>query len=262
MRGDLIGPTGPTGSTGSAASLTGPTGVTGGTGTTGATGPTGAAASVATDTIFDAKGDLPVGTGADAAARLPAGADYLDSLVPDSSAASGLAWGLRRSALRPTVALYENYQRQLIGNSRTVTSQTLYLFAIELPAGLLVTSVSFMSYSTALADGSNQVFGLYDSARALLRSTVDDTSAAWPAYALKTLNLTAMFTTTYAGLHYVALLVKASTMPTLMATNLSTGSLLALPPILAGTSNTGVTALPATANALSGIGNTPYCCVG
>lgn len=46
---------------------------------------------VATDAIFDAKGDLPVGTGADAAAKLTVGADG-SSLTADSSAAAGVAW--------------------------------------------------------------------------------------------------------------------------------------------------------------------------
>lgn len=52
---------------------------------------TGPAGGVATDAIFDAKGDLPVGTGADAAAKLTVGADG-SSLTADSSAAAGVAW--------------------------------------------------------------------------------------------------------------------------------------------------------------------------
>jgi hypothetical protein len=53
------------------AKLTLPAGVAG---ATGPTGPTGAAASVATDAIWDAAGDLAVGSGADTAARLAKGA--------------------------------------------------------------------------------------------------------------------------------------------------------------------------------------------
>lgn len=46
---------------------------------------------VANDTIWDAKGDLVAGTGADAAARLPVGADTR-ILMADSSQATGLKW--------------------------------------------------------------------------------------------------------------------------------------------------------------------------
>lgn len=47
--------------------------------------------SVATDAIFDTKGDLAVGTGADTAAKLAAGANGL-VLVTDSTQATGLKW--------------------------------------------------------------------------------------------------------------------------------------------------------------------------
>ncbi len=51
----------------------------------------GGGGSVATDTIFDAKGDLPVGTGSNTAAKLTVGAnDRL--LIADSSQSTGLRW--------------------------------------------------------------------------------------------------------------------------------------------------------------------------
>lgn len=46
---------------------------------------------VATDAIFDTKGDLPVGTGADTAAKLTAGANDL-VLTTDSAQSTGLKW--------------------------------------------------------------------------------------------------------------------------------------------------------------------------
>lgn len=51
----------------------------------------GGGGSVATDTIFDAKGDLPVGTGADAASRLAVGTNG-HVLTADSTQATGLKW--------------------------------------------------------------------------------------------------------------------------------------------------------------------------
>lgn len=52
---------------------------------------TAAGSSVATDAIFDAKGDLPVGTGADTAAKLTAGVNGA-RLTADSNSASGLIY--------------------------------------------------------------------------------------------------------------------------------------------------------------------------
>lgn len=49
------------------------------------------AGSVATDVLFDAKGDLPVGTGADTAARLPVGTNG-QVLTADSTTATGMKW--------------------------------------------------------------------------------------------------------------------------------------------------------------------------
>lgn len=55
-----------------------------------------ASGSVATDTIFDAKGDLPVGTGADTAAKLTVGTNG-HMLYADSDEATGLIWRPYRS---------------------------------------------------------------------------------------------------------------------------------------------------------------------
>lgn len=54
-------------------------------------GPGGGSGDVATDDIWDAKGDLAVGTGADTAARLPVGSND-QVLVADSSESTGLKW--------------------------------------------------------------------------------------------------------------------------------------------------------------------------
>lgn len=51
----------------------------------------GGGGSVATDTIFDAKGDLPVGTGADTAAKLTVGSNG-QVLTADSTQTTGIKW--------------------------------------------------------------------------------------------------------------------------------------------------------------------------
>lgn len=54
------------------------------------------AGGVATDTIFDAKGDLPVGTGADTAAKLTVGSNG-QMLFADSAESTGVKWASFRS---------------------------------------------------------------------------------------------------------------------------------------------------------------------
>lgn len=54
-------------------------------------GGSGSGGSVATDAIFDAKGDLAVGTGADTAAKLTVGGNE-QIVVADSTTATGLRW--------------------------------------------------------------------------------------------------------------------------------------------------------------------------
>mgnify|MGYP000986724213 CR=1 FL=1 len=60
---------------------------------------TGGSGSVATDTIWDAKGDLAVGTGADAAQKLTVGSDG-KTIVADSTQTTGLAWKTRQTVVK------------------------------------------------------------------------------------------------------------------------------------------------------------------
>lgn len=68
----------------------------------------GGGGNVATDVIFDAKGDLPVGTGADTAAKLTAGANDT-FLVPDSAQTTGLKW-INAAAVRTILGLAGLFQ--------------------------------------------------------------------------------------------------------------------------------------------------------
>jgi hypothetical protein len=161
----------------------------------------------------------------------------------------------------PSGAIAENISRQVAaGNFTAMASQTLFLVAIGLSKGVPITSISFVSGSTALSVGVQQIFGLYDSSRALLRATSDDTSTAWGTNTVKTLNLTSSFTPTYAGLHYAGILVNAATVPSLRGV-VGVTTVLGLAPILAGTSSTLQTSLPDPAAAITATANTPYCYV-
>lgn len=85
------------------------------------------AGAVATDTIFDAKGDLPVGTGADTAAKLTAAANG-QLLVTDSTQTTGLKWTTARSYV-----LAESHADVSVVNSTTETA----VVDLTLPAGVV-----------------------------------------------------------------------------------------------------------------------------
>ena len=145
-----------------------------------------------------------------------------------------------------------------IANGSLLSTGRMNLVAIDMEAGTLCTSITFYSLTTALSGGTAQWFALYDSARALLRQTVDDTNVAWGATAAKTLALTSTFRTTYTGLHYLGIMVAASTVPSLSC--IATGAIIpSIAPIMGGTSDTGLTTTaPANAAAITYQSAQPY----
>jgi hypothetical protein len=163
--------------------------------------------------------------------------------------------------LKPSAAAYESIPRQSAnGNIAALTSAQLTLFAVYLPAGAVVSSITAVSGATALATGSNQWFALYDSGLNKLAVTSDDTSAAWAANAAKTLAFASPFVATYSGLHYLGVMVKATTVPTLVGTAAQVG-VVGLAPKLAGTSTAGLTnpaSAPSVAAALTALSATVY----
>jgi Collagen triple helix repeat (20 copies) len=84
------GPAGPAGAQGPAGA-TGAQGPKGDPGVAGAQGPAGPAGSLANDPLYDAKGDIAVATGPDAAARIGVGADN-SVFTADSAQGVGVKW--------------------------------------------------------------------------------------------------------------------------------------------------------------------------
>jgi hypothetical protein len=162
-------------------------------------------------------------------------------------------------------ALAETFDRNLCNevNTAVLSSGRLSGQAIWLEAGMTISSISFHSATTAAGTPTNQLFGLYDSSRNLLRSSTNNTTTAWAANSLKTLALTSTFTTTYSGLYYLGIMVTATTVPTLKGNTARVGGQLqAQAPSMGGTSNTGLTtALPATANAFGTVTTSFWGCV-
>lgn len=149
-----------------------------------------------------------------------------------------------RQTLKPALALYETNPRATASNSVTLTSGRLISTGIYLPAGISLASISVWSAATPATNPTNQIFGLYNTARALLRSTVDDLTAAWAASTKKTLLLTSAYPITVAGLYYIGIMVAAATPPTITA-HIGNAALNAGSPFLNGVHDTGLTtALP------------------
>jgi hypothetical protein len=147
----------------------------------------------------------------------------------------------------PTGGMAQTFDRLSSPASGTnvLTSGTLNLVALWLPKGALITSISFRTTGTGAANGpTNQWFGLFDSSRALLAVTNNDTTTAWASSATKTLNLTSTFTIVTSGLYYLGVMVTASTTAPTLAAMTSSGFINGMAPIVAGTADTGMTTAP------------------
>jgi hypothetical protein len=210
-----------------------------------------------------------VSTDAAAFGQIPA------ALPPNGSAGGDLAGTYPNPTLAAGAVLLDPLRASLQDSCRRtapngtsagfLSTGRLSLVAIELPTGITVTSISFASGSTAANAPLNQLFGLYDNlagSYALLRGSTDDTTTAWTANTIKTLNLSTTYTTVRAGVFYIGILVVATTVPSLIAA--TTGSLAVIngvAPIMAAAAQSGLTALPANATSVAAALATPYCYV-
>lgn len=187
------------------------------------------------------------------------GGDYQTAVYVDSGT-NDIHPDLVASPLKPAVALFESMPRANVnGDIAALATGQLTLFACYLPAGTKVSSITLVSGATPLNTGVNQWFALYDNALGKLAVTVDDTNVAWGATTAKTLSLTP-FTTTYSGLHYIGVMVKATTPPSLAGAAVQ-GGITALIPKLAGLSTAGLTnpaSAPNPAAAITSFGATIY----
>lgn len=121
------------------------------------------------------------------------------------------------AAMRPA-GRFETTSRLRCGTSSTPTSGTLYLVPIWLPKGLVVSTITFISAGTAAASPTNWWFSLHDSSRKMLARTIDQTTTAWAANTIMTKAIAqttagnvSTYTTTYTGLHYLGIMIKATT---------------------------------------------------
>lgn len=119
---------------------------------------------------------------------------------------------------------YETSSRLRCGTNSTPTSGTLYLVPIWLPKGFVVNNIAFSSSGTAGVSLTNWWFSLHDSAKKMIARTADQLAAAWAASTTKQIAIAqttagagTSYTTTYAGLHYLGLMIKATTVPSIVS---------------------------------------------
>jgi len=173
----------------------------------------------------------------------------------DSQGAEYTYNGPAAANLGATGTLAETMPRELCSEVNTTAgaSGTLFMQAIYLKAGTLVSNITIWSATTAAGTPTNKFFALYDANRALLAQSANDTTAAWGSNSAKTLAMTTPYRVPVSGLYYIGLLQVASTIATIKGGTAKTGGqLAAAAPILNGTSSTGLTtALPNPAAAIT-----------
>ncbi|MFJ8049317.1 right-handed parallel beta-helix repeat-containing protein [Streptomyces luteogriseus] len=173
------------------------------------------------------------------------------------------------AALSPA-GRYETTSRLRCGTASTLVSGALYLVPVWLPKGLTISSITFVTGGTAAGTPTNQWFTLHNSSRVALARTADNTTTAWAANTAKTLNIAqttagaaSSYTTTYTGLHYLGVMVAATTPPNLVGEGSMPAAVANAAPGF-GPTNSGQTTPPTvtgsafTAAAFSGAGILAY----
>jgi hypothetical protein len=213
---------------------------------------------MATDVLWDAKGDLAAGTGANTGTKVTVGTNG-KILMADSNATNGVSWqadGMMGTNVSGGIS--ETFSRYIINQAGVgLTSGTMKLALIWLPV-CTVTTITFCSGTTGLTPGSNPHawVALYDSSLGLLRQSTDDTGLTWAASTMKTFTLSSTYGITTAGLYYIGLMVVSGgggTQPGIQGTGtlLTVGAPAALPALAGASTASLTTTAPSTAAAIT-----------
>lgn len=117
----------------------------------------------------------------------------------------------------------------LSDQSAVLTTQVMLSVPVPLFAGDLITNIAFRSGGTAAGTPTNWWFALYDTSTtpALIAQTADQTTTAWGTNTTMTLALATPaagfavpFKVQKSGLYWAAIMVKATTVPSLYCQNL------------------------------------------
>jgi hypothetical protein len=145
--------------------------------------------------------------------------------------------------------------------SSAPTSGTLYVAAIGLAGGVKVSKATFFTNTTAKTGGSHGWYVLLDSGLAVRAVTTDQTDAATVWGTISTgypLSFAAPYTTTYAGLYYIGVMVAASGMPTFTVSSAVAGGINQATGIggglvMCGTSSTSQTTAPTVTTVMGAV---------
>lgn len=144
------------------------------------------------------------------------GAEWNDRLGDDDDLRSG---GLRQ-ALNSTAAARWSLRRHEATTdvAAALTTQVMLSVAVPLRTGDVVSKIAVQFGATAASVPTNWWFALYDTSAtpALLAQTADQTTGAIAANAVKDVALTSAVQITQDGLYYVAIMVKATTVPSVI----------------------------------------------
>lgn len=165
----------------------------------------------------------------------------------------------------PSTPIRSNISRlQAVSNLAALASGVMLSAALPLQAGDVVTNLTFVSATTAAGTPTNYWFALYSNAAtpALLAQSADQTTTAWAANTAKTLALSSAQTITETGVYYAAVMVAATTVPTLAGVALhnavEAGAILTGQKVLARTSGSSLTTTaPATIASPTTVANVP-----
>jgi len=214
--------------------------------------------------LYDALGNPAV-----IGAKMTAGAGAGNVLASDASGNLTLQ-PVAAASLVSTGTLGESIPRYGQMNSAvSLSSGTLLMTALYLPAGVTVGHLATASGGATFSGPTHWWFALYDNNLVQLATTADQTNTAWASNTYKTLAVatiasgaSATFTTTYTGLYYFGVAATwSSTGPNIMGLVQSSAALTTLPPVIAGTSDTGLTtppSFPHTATAITPGANVTY----
>jgi hypothetical protein len=158
----------------------------------------------------------------------------------------------------------ESYPRALISaDLGALTTQVMLSVGVPVEAGERVSTISFLSGATAAGTPTNYWAALYDPAGVLIAQSADALTAAWAADTAKTFTLATPFGGGAAGIYYAALMVKATTVPSLMGRSVNragaAGAIAAGQKVLAQTSGSALTGTaPGTIATPTTVVNIPY----
>lgn len=169
---------------------------------------------------------------------------------------------------QPGGVFRENFPRNQINTDlAALTTQVMSEVAIPLQAGDVVSNLTFKSGATAAGTPTNWWFALYDlsATPVLLGQTADQLTAAWAANTRMTLALATAVNIATTGVYYAAIMVKATTPPTLIGFTSfagASGGVFTADKVLSSTSGSSLTTTaPATIATPTTVATVPYVAV-